>query len=214
MNCVAPVTDFRKVDHQQERIVDKFLHKFFYSKLFKSVETVTDFSRQVAGVDVIADGMYIDNKAQSSPKYVNNPTNTFILELSFLNKYDEESVGWFLSDTSQTTHYLFVWVNNALVDYNRRILPDGIREVEVLLVDKQKLRDKISKYYSDDRLLTIANEMRETESTWMPCKIPLCKFSHSPTYREKPTNIVAKKDFFIECSTMHCIVSTDNIVHI
>ena len=73
----------REIDMPQERIVDNFLTTFFYNKCFYSVESVNDYRRQVKGVDIIADGMYIDNKAQSSPRYVNNPKETFILELSF-----------------------------------------------------------------------------------------------------------------------------------
>jgi hypothetical protein len=205
---------FREIDHQQEKVVDKFLHKFFYSKVFSNVEFVDDVSLQVAGVDVIADGKLIDNKSQSSPRYVNNPTNTFILELSFLNKYEKESVGWFIKEDSKTTHYLFVWINRADVDSNGRILPNGIHEVEVMLVDRNQLRESVANYYTDEELMRIANGMRCSGHKWSPCSIPDCKFSHTPTLAEKPTNIVARKSFLETCSVMHCVVGEYGIVHI
>ncbi len=86
----------RKNDDGQEKIINQFVLKYFFNKVFNEVEYADDYQRQVAGIDVIADGQLIDIKAQSSKDYLNHPRNTFILELYFINKAEQESFGWFI----------------------------------------------------------------------------------------------------------------------
>ncbi len=214
MEAPTIVPNDRRADIGQERIVGKYLKKYFYDRVFDDVEVVFDTERQLSGIDVVADGMLIDNKAQSSPKYVNHPRDTFILELSILNKDGEVIPGWFIDTKSRTTHYLFVWIGNALVDDSNRILPRGINEVEVMLVSKSEIMEKIISKYPISRLLNIANRMREFEMKHYNANIIGCKFSHSPQLKEKPVNIVTRKDFLKQCATLHCRVTPEGIVHI
>lgn len=209
------MVSYRVADNKQERIVNKFLELFYYNKHYGSVEMVEDKERQTSGIDVIADGMLIDNKAQSGVKYINNPTDTYILELSFLNKYQEETVGWFLDTKSKTTHYLFVWIHDAIVGEDNRIIPyRGINKVEVMLVDKSKLREMIGKVYSDYSLISIARKMRDLERPHQYTYMNGIKFSHTPTLDEKPCNLVLSKDKLLECAVEHCFVTPDEIIHI
>ena len=105
----------RKADTITEKEIDIFLNKFFYFKEYKRVKPVYEKEKQIAGIDVIVDNMFIDNKAQSSANYINKPTKTFILELLVHSIKNGQYIGWFLNPNLQTTHYCFVWIHDANV---------------------------------------------------------------------------------------------------
>lgn len=201
----------RTNDQQQERILHQFLLKYFFNKVYNKVESIYDAETQISGIDVIADGQLIDTKAQLSENYLNNPTNTFILELSFLSKNLKEIVGWFLNPNSKTTVYAFVWIPKTRVVMGMIPNPEAIEEVEILLVDKTKLKDRINKWRSDDDLLGVARWMRQTITRKKECTLDGVKLVQSAHLFEQPTNIVAQKWFLKQFSLGHYIVTKTNI---
>ena len=99
-----------------------FLDQYFYKPMESLIiekdprvaniffERVYDKERQRRGFDVImhegAWSMSIDENAQLSK--MNNPLNTFCLELSYL-KNGEAMPGWLLDNSKQTTAYMLCW---------------------------------------------------------------------------------------------------------
>jgi hypothetical protein len=199
-------------DHKQEGVINQFLLKNFFKKMYQDVEVVYDTQRQLQGIDIVADGNLIDIKAQSSARYLNNPTNTFILELSFLSSNKEETVGWFLKPDIQTTAYAFVWIHKTK-EVNGMILnPNDIEEVEILLVDKKTLKQKINQWRTDDELLGVSRWMRQTATRSKECTLDgIKKLSHTPELFEKPSNLVVQKWFLQQFSLGHYIVTKTSI---
>lgn len=177
---------------------------------------VDDVDLQVAGVDVQQENkkgetVNIDIKAQSSAKYINNPRPTFVLELSFLNKYEEPFVGWFLNPDLITDYYTFVWIHDADVDENGRIrTKDDIHKVEVMTVAKERLKAYVMARLNGDDLDSIINYMRDTEETHRRIVRGL-HFSHTPTLYEKPVNLVAHKDVLKKFAVVHRMVTKDGM---
>lgn len=209
----------RSKDMVSEKAIGDFLHKYFYTKLFNDCETIEDVDRQVSGIDEVADGMLIDNKAMSSPGYINNPSKTFITELLTHSKTGEPYLGWFLNNNLKTTHYLFVWIWNANVPRGAYITNENqIKRLEVMLIDRQKLHELINKHCSDKRLLAVAKDMvarsersrNISEFGYYNCP----HFVHSTDLKEKPVNLVNPKWFLSQAAIKHCYVTPTEIFHL
>lgn len=213
----------RKKDAVSEKEIETFLMRFFYRKLFRKYENVSSTNLQLSGIDIIADGMKIDNKAMSAPQYINNPKNTFILELWVHSERRQcEYLGWFLNPDLETTHYLFVWIPDASVTPGEYITSSyQINKLEVMLVDKQKLREYISSQYSDEDLLSVCKNMVSTGSPrkdmvklQMPyLRYPPCiRFSNQ--LQEQPCNLVMPKSELKRFAVKHCFVTAKEIIDI
>lgn len=201
----------RENDHQQEIVINQFLLKYFFNKVFHKVEVINDFERQVQGIDLIADGHIIDIKAQSSSTYLNNPRPTFILELSFLSRKKEETIGWFLNPSVKTTVYAFVWIPKTKCIDGAIPDPESIEEVEILLVDKIKVKETINQWRTDDELLGVSRWLRVKGVTRRECTLDGVHLSYSPGLFEKPSNLVAQKWFLKNFSLGHYIVTKTSI---
>lgn len=210
----------RKTDSKQEKLFNQFLFDYFFSKINKTSKLIYDRELQIAGVDLQFNGvktgnlLNVDIKAQSSKKYLNAPRPTFLLELSSINRYGEDFVGWFLNPDLITDYYAFMWIPKAKVNPNGGInSPDDIEEAEVMLVSKHMIKDYISnllskKGYND--LQSVIYDMRNNEIE----RIPLDKginFSHTPTLYEKPVNIVVHKNILKKFSIAHYIVTKEKL---
>ena len=196
----------RAADTKQEAIINSYVVNAYFTPNYKSVEYVDDANRQCKGIDVIVDDMKIDLKAQSSARYINNPTDTFILEVSFLDRNKNEYCGWFLDDSLKTTHYGFVWIRDADVDENIRINKESdIHNIELMLVDKKALHDYILSKVTKEKLLSLAQDMRRTDTrtTWVDSEI---KLSCNNVLYEKPVTIVVKKWLLKKFSVGHIII--------
>jgi hypothetical protein len=182
--------------------------------VFNNVEIVNDRARQIKGIDLIADGKKIDVKAQSSTKYINNPTKTYILELSFLGDDGAEIPGWFINNQILTDVYAFLWIPKAEAIGGRIPEVSCIHEVELMLVDKHKLKAFINETYDDKALMEIGCWMREKGERRLSSSIDGIHFSHTPTLWEKPSNIVGQKEFYKQFAIRHCIVTPKEIIDI
>ena len=186
----------RGFDTKQEHIVNKFLETEFFAKLGKPYEMVYDFDRQIKGIDVVVGGKNIDIKAQSSPRYINNPTDTYILELQFLNKYGKEMDGWFLNDDLETDFYAFVWIPVATTNVDGSLTsPYDIKETYLMVVDKNRMKDYILSRHPKESLKEMCRKARKRDERVSYYIDDGLKFSFSPKLAEKPCNIVASRGF-------------------
>ncbi len=213
------VESTRKYDKKSEEAINAFLARFFYPKLFKKVKFETERSRQIAGVDVEADGLLIDNKAMSSPRFINHPAGTFILELLVHSEEHGEYLGWFINPNIITTHYLFIWIPEATVGPSGYIFDSReIQKIEVMLVDRAKLHQEINANCTDERLLQVAHDMvaknsRDREiSEFGYYKCP--HFVYSNQLNEKPVNLVTPKAWLKRAAVKHCFVTAKEIIDI
>lgn len=204
----------RKFDSSQEKIVNYFAHEYFFKKLDENSSMVEDVDMQVHGSDEVFNGKNVDLKAQSSKRYLNAPADTFILEVSFLDRRGKEHIGWFLNNESITDYYAFIWIPKVKVNDDGVITsPTDIEEMEILMVDKHDIRNFIQSKVSDNELLNIADDMRyyEDRRADLPEQVYGLHISHTPTLFEKPVVLVAKKWLLEKFSVGHYLVTKNSI---
>lgn len=207
----------RSIDEQQERIINQYLIKYFYKPTYAIVEDICDKSRQQKGIDIIADDLIIDNKAQSSKRFLNNPTNTFILEISTFNRLGNEMAGWFVNNELLTNYYAFIWIPKAKVN-NAGYLTSykDIEQIEIMIVDRKALHAAINEIWSDIKLHNFAENLRKQGiSRSDPAAFKhIGHFTCSTQLREMPVNLVVKKDFYKQFAIKHCYVTPQAIIDI
>lgn len=204
----------RAVDSKQEHIVNAFIDKYFFKKMFNTSSIIDDVTLQVNGVDIIADGKNYDLKAQSSPRYLNSPTNTFIVEISFLNKLGNRVDGWFLKDTI-TDSYVFIWLPKVHVGNDGYIHSvEDIKEAEIMIADKESLYDAVVETLEDKSFCDIEDELisLNEHATARPFTyINDIKYVMSTQLYEMPICAVLPKSFIEKCATGHYRVTKQNI---
>ena len=199
----------RKIDENNERIVAEFLKKEFYDKYTTNYRHCDTKSEQVSGIDTIFDigdkHYECDEKAATS--YINKGLNTFILELSFLDRYERRRTGWFLDSTKINNSYLFVWIDNAKNDILESV--DDILDCEIALVKK----DAIWNYFNS---IGLTNEMIENKVDEILTydnfnnRLKGVKFCYSDRLFEKPINIILKRSEYIAISDFHVRITIED----
>lgn len=204
----------RPIDSKQERVIMEFLSKYLYAKAYPEHEIVEDRNLQLEGVDIaipLPSGIeYHDAKAQASKLYINNPTQTFSMELLF-DHNDSECVGWFLRPGLLTHVYALCWVNRAKVNAHGYIdNADDIEELEVMLLDKQELKGFINTYFYDEALYATAQKMRAQGTTRLFLNDAMYMV-YSDKLNERPVNLVVKKWALEKCAYEHFKVRKDSV---
>ena len=201
----------REEDHRTERIVCDFLMDAYFNKKNPHSKLITSLEMQLAGIDIEMESRgqtyNVDVKAQASEKYINNPTDTFVLELDFFNENGYRRTGWFLNDELKTDFYSFVWVLKSDVDENRRIhSKHDLEKVQIMTVHKEKLSKYIMEKLSKVDVEEIINSMRMNNETYVYLDKGI-HFSYSPGLKEKPVNLVVKKWLFEKFATAYDTVT-------
>lgn len=142
----------RSLDSKVEKIVCEFLDRNLYNGkngAFRDVRRITDKEEQIMGTDIIfsapsldLEGVRVDEKSASS--YMLKQISTFALELSFMNRFGQEMIGWFRNDELDTEYYMCVHlqVKREFIDrvFNGKVpykptVEDRIRLAENLAID-------------------------------------------------------------------------------
>lgn len=216
----------RKLDTLVEKEIAKFLDKSLYkSNLFSDIERVNDVERQYQGIDIVISmkgfdlyNVNVDEKAQSSKKYIGKPRNTFALELSFINKKGKEQVGWFLDPKKETEFYLFVWiekVNANIHKDNYQLKEEDIDTISFCLVRRESLLFLLEhESFSIEKLQEKNDEIRRKRISG-PYEInkysDMFFFFCTTSYVEKPINLVMAKPIIKGQSIIYGTVERDNI---
>lgn len=200
------MTNYRKSDTQQERLILNFLCEKIYPEIYKViVPEVSSAELQKRGVDVLLPDGNHDVKAQLK-KYINHPTNTFSLEVLFSRNNNSDTIGWFLNNGLLTDYYDLVWITNADTigtdNETQLVSSDAIHEAEIVIVKKNTLYDLFTtnKIHAKD-ILDMANQMRINnirESYIGPFKLV-----YSSSFIERPVNIILSKKTYQSLSKIH-----------
>ena len=199
----------RASDEKREQIVNRFLLDNFFKKYDPNAELVVDEQKQLLGADLIFKGLDVDIKAQTS--YLNNPRDTYILEISTLNRWGHPIPGWFINPYNTTMYYCFVWIPNASVDNRGNLLK--VNKAELLFVRKSALRNCIKLMASDDKLYRTSEMMRKTGTRHKILDRGI-RYVMSDQLKEKPVALVIPKSLLHVISIKHCLVGEDSIVDI
>lgn len=189
----------REKDVKQSQILEEFLDKYLYnSDEFKSFKRHKDKVTQTQGVDVsfIFDDKEYFCDEKTAIQYVNKDLKTFALEISFLNRKKELTIGWFINDTLKTNSYMLVWIDKAIKDEITDV--DDIIEVEVAFINKTDILSFLEKDgWDKNKLWKKSNNIRENDKEYYGnINREGYKFSYSPKFFEKPVNIIFPRQFY------------------
>lgn len=204
----------RPEDHKSEREIDTFLNRFVYKKLYPKFQSITDTNLQLKGIDTIVGEMKIDNKAMSDTRYLNNPANSFILEICSFNR-GQYNLGWYLNEELETTHYLFVWLPEVDVPKDTYITDSRqIKKIEIMLVNRKEVHDLINTYITDEELKNraktmIKRNMDEDRIVGTPLRL-----RHSTHKAEAPVTLVVPKFLYKKIAIKHAYVTPSEIIDI
>lgn len=202
----------REFDSSQEQKITQFMQEYYFNKVFTYSDIVTDKSLQIRGVDIIADGCNYDLKAQTN--YINEPLPTFILELCFYNRRKELMAGWFVNKTVQTDYYAFIWIPDAKVESDKRLVSyQDIEQVELMIVPRRELKDYIFSIIPEQKLYDAVNYMYQSGEKYKTIEdgIKLC---YSSQLFEKPINLVIKKWRLKQIAVDHCMITKSEITYL
>jgi hypothetical protein len=185
----------RKEDEKCADIVSKFLEKHFYNKV-ENYEKIDDKEQQVKGVDVIfiLNGKQYVCDEKAAIRYVNKNLQTFAFELSFLGKGDKLIDGWLISNTKINNSFLCIWIDKA--DYDLLEDIDDIKEMEIALVDKNKLMEYLQNLgWTVSKLNVKADRMRKNpKEPQGEIETNGCRFVCSRKLAEKPVNVLVSRE--------------------
>lgn len=172
-----------------------------------TIERISDKEQQHRGIDlIISKGekvFYIDEKAQLD--YIGRELPTFTFEISYLNKHNEEKLGWFL-DRSKVTNAYYLITNISF--NNPSDIKEGLKTCKILSVDRQKLLNfLVSIGLTGEVILEMNNKIRtgkaiEKEEEKIEANglhfYSEGRFHYSKGKKEKPINLTLGLLFLIE----------------
>ena len=151
-----PMTEIQSqwsVDIKGEKIINRFLNDFLYSRTGRSYQTITDKNQQFRGVDTkmtLFNGKVISIDEKCQLNRLNQTPITQCLELGFYNDTGTFRNGWFTRETD-TEYYLFTWIPKCKVDSKYNLTYESIDEVAAMLVSKKKLEKHLKKTFNIDK---------------------------------------------------------------
>lgn len=202
---------FRSKDMAAERELAKFLDEHLYTKdIFTRADRTDSAITQIEGSDIIISipslnikDAVVDEKA--SIYYINKNLQTFVLELSFLNKGFHYSDGWFVDKSLATEYYLMQWIKADVAD-PWTVTAQNITEIECVLISKQKLIDYFKGFgYDSSKFKEISDQIRKT-GIYPKTPTTDFRFYYSPKLAEKPVNILLNKSVYIQLGEFHYFV--------
>ncbi len=209
---MPPETTFDE-DLAEEHELALFLDKYLYNTdFFEDFHRTNDYRSQQAGIDNICSisklglkNIKIDEKAQLD--YINNPLDTFVLEL-FYNTSSLVKFGWFLDFSKKTTHYLFIWINNANNTKNNSCNDYNI--INFCLVKKNNLKNFFNKEgYTNSVLAQKGWEIikaRQYKKSKIEGKNDYWFFYSYSNKGEGPINLVVRKSILLQFADFNGII--------
>ena len=98
------------------------------------------------------------------------------------------------------------WIK-ANIDDPWKVKEGNITEIECVLVSKQVLKDYfIKEGFDKNRLLQIAQQLRETNRTMIVPKGKPYRFYYTSKLAEKPVNILLDKEEYIRLGSFHYFI--------
>jgi len=216
----------RKEDVRLADLVSSFLDTHFYSEKTSNFTRIEDRVHQVQGLDVIFDlnNEHYDCDEKNGGTRINTNLRTFSLELSFINRGGFRNVGWFLNPDLKNNSYMLIWPDKADTDKPQTV--DEIREVEIALVKKDKLKKYLEEHgITISKLQNITNAIinRTPEAETLrkrdkygniiqsydgklKYEIGGLTFCHSTQLVESPVNLILPREVYREIADYNTII--------
>lgn len=154
---------FRK-DMLLEDQITRHLKQNLFDDIFENYTLINDKKQQKNGVDMKAfyDSSIVNIDIKSQVDYINDPLDTFVLEIfSETNNKGNNNIGWFIDNSLVTDYYLFTRLPKVdLFEYDSPLdiikyfpveelgnIPDFIENSNKPYAFKTENIDKFSEYY-------------------------------------------------------------------
>jgi hypothetical protein len=192
-------------DLYAESVLGKFLDEYFYPNIkIKNFKRVEDKNLQFKGYDVVFEcgnqEYIVDEKG-----YLSRPKiqNTFVLELSYLNRERRKKLGWLLDKNKLSTHYLLCWADRDDVKLNDLKI-DNIKLVEAWIINRGRLLNYIDTCYkiNEDNISEKVRELEEKAKGGPYQLSNNSRIMQSNQLDEKPLNIVMTKEDYIKSGSV------------
>lgn len=212
----------RQIDMRGEKALGLFLDEFFYPTLcelegFTRTERVYDADMQKKGCDIYifnkgGRSIKIDEKAQLH--FINNPRDTFVFEISFLQDDSGEVMnGWFVSDNNITDCYMLSWIDQARADKLNRIVAEDFEQVTICFITKKKVISYlVSCGFAIDKIKNLANKMRVKELADTYHLSHDAVLYYSKNIKEQPINILINRSVLYQLSYGVYVVSRKGVI--
>ena len=180
----------RRSDETRSDHAHKMLERAFYTPKTTDYRGIYDKETQVRGVDAVFTygGHEYNCDEKAAVNYVAKNLQTFSLELSFIDRANNKTAGWFLKDDSMTDSFIFVWFDKDTY--------------EMALVEKKRINEYLELLgWNRDKLRRKAELIREgKDGKFGNIKKNGCKFSFSDYdwMPERPINVLVPRDKLIE----------------
>ena len=183
-----------------EKEISEYLDNHFYSKIVDGFKRYEDESAQNQGIDVHFEWptlgkILVDEKSNSSAKYINKFIPTFAFEIKNTRS---GNIGWLIDNKKLTEYYLliYVWANNA------ESIPISINKLHCILVSRKSIRDYLqSNRYSDNELITKCDMAKKND---LGGKIPGPNndfyFFYTSWLQEQPFNVIIRRNILSNLS--------------
>jgi hypothetical protein len=222
------------VDLVQEQITrdcvnQNFFKKYIEPKYNAKIDSIDDLDTQFKGIDFV---MHFNNqtinsdlKAQTN-NYINNPTPTFCLELSYMLRGDLKN-GWFVRDDLDTEQYIFMWIHQANVvkvknmSYINNV--NDIHNYELMFIKKESIQNylntigltkenikQIDKHIRNNNISRLYYDI-ETQKTCEKRPQQKLTFVYSTFLEEKVINLVLPKQQLSKIAQAHYIIQDNQI---
>lgn len=205
----------RTEDERLEKVISNYLDKNLYllQNGFNYFQRNTsDTTLQFAGVDVAFslkdDFNYADEKMATS--YINKDLQTFSMELRTLNKKGSQVEGWFVNSSQINTHYVLGFITASK---DKFINEEDIKAIEIVIIEKKKLLQYVSKYFDINRSEEIYQEFvkgKSVQEVNSELKLNTDKNGFivffSSKLREKPMNLLIKKEIYVKLADKHLYI--------
>ena len=203
-------------DLQREQSISSYLDKNFYEKRFSNYRRASK-EEQLEGIDIYCHWDHlgeiaIDEKSNSSPRYINKFIPTFAFEIQ---NTSSGRLGWLLNDSLKTEYWLliYVWANptGSGPIWQQFNPPLDIVKLHCSLLKKEKLISFLSDNgYNKEQLLNECNLAVANNSEGV-----IKKKSNNPFYfyyttrlSEKPFNIIMKRDVLFNLAEENFVVTS------
>lgn len=230
MNTIGFGSKHRERFEQQEAWVGAWLDTYLYPNISMDFKRNEDTETQKRGIDIYITGattsITVDEKA--SVEWCNCGLNKYSMELSIL-AIDEsgnakEVDGWYMSNTSLSTHMGLVFIDSATTVDDRYLTGSGITQATVVFISKERFQKKLdSMGWTKDNLRKKNDIIRREFNIhgndyykYVDCGSLYNDNMHffvqtKPKQKERGINMQFSKQFLIENSDYACIVTPQRI---
>ena len=187
-------------DIKVEEEISAYMDKYFYEKYVEDFKRYDDESSQNLGIDVHFNWgdigqILVDEKSNSSEKYINKFIPTFAFEIQNTRS---GNIGWLIDEKKLTQYYMliYVWATNP------KMIPININQLHCILIYRSTIRNYLSNIgYDDMKLLEECNRAKHNNSSGkINTKHNEVYFFYTPWLAEAPFNIIIRRNILSSLS--------------